>query len=110
MMRRLLLVLGLTLTGCPTEPNIPAPNPPPDTDQCDAMCKHLGPEGLKCEEGEDVYNNDLPGPEGVPNQTCADNCRELQGKGFFVNPRCVAIVPSCEVIEEYRQKQPDVCR
>jgi hypothetical protein len=74
------------------------------------MCDHIGPEGLRCEEGNPLYNNDLPGAEGVPNQSCKDNCEELQKKGFFVNPRCVATVQRCDQIEDYRQKQPDVCK
>ena len=74
------------------------------------MCDHIGPTGLKCEEGTPVYNNDLPGPANVPNQSCADNCKELQTKGVFVNPRCVSTVPSCDKIEDYRQKAVDACQ
>ncbi len=111
-MRRLILVLALALPGCPqTEPNVPPPpNPPVDTDLCEKMCEHIGPTGLKCEEGEPVYNNDVPGPANVPNQSCADNCRELQTKGVFVNPRCVILAPSCDQIESYRQKEVDACK
>lgn len=107
-MRR--LVLALVFLGCqPIEPVTPSPNPPPDTNLCARMCEHIGPAKLNCEEGEMVYNNDIAGPADVPNQTCADNCKELQDKGFFVNPRCVSIVPSCDQIESYRQKEPDAC-
>jgi len=58
-----------------------------------------------------VYNSDLPGPEGVPNQECADWCRELQDPShmYFVNPRCVSETPSCDKIEEYREKDHTVC-
>lgn len=101
------LWLFLILTGCPLQPSIPPPNPPVDTDLCDEMCTHL--QKLGCEEGMPVYNSDIPGPVDVPNQSCTDNCRELQDKGFFVNPRCVLGVPSCEAIEAYRQKQPKNC-
>ena len=106
------LVLGLLAVGCPgTDPPVtPSPNPPPDTNLCDQMCEHLGPNGLGCEEGKPVYNNDLPGPAGVPNQSCADNCRELQDKGFFVNPRCVILAPACQDIEPFRQKEPSTCK
>jgi len=112
MVRRLFLLALLVLQGCPPPvTNVtPAPTPPPDTDLCEKMCEHIGPKGLKCEEGEPVYNNDLPGPNGVPNQSCADNCRELQKKGFFVNPRCVITVQSCTEIEQARQKEPDACK
>lgn len=98
---------ALVLIGCPMEPPVPPPNPPVDTDWCGKMCGHL--KGLGCEEGQPLYNNDLPGPEGEPNQSCEDNCVELQDKGFFVNPRCVATVPTCEDIEPYRQKEPTAC-
>ena len=99
------LVVG---AGCPhVDPPIPPPNPPIDTDWCAQMCTHL--QTLKCEEGEKVYNNDLPGPAGVPNQTCAENCVELQDKGFFVNPRCVATVRTCDEIETVRQKEAATC-
>ena len=105
------IVLTLLLTGCPSNSNIPdpvvPPVPPPDTDWCVTMCDHLSKMG--CEEGEPVYNNDLPGPEGIPNQSCSDNCMELQDRGFFVNPKCVVDAPSCEMIENYRLREPDSC-
>lgn len=105
----LLSLVALLVIGCPktTDPPIPPPNPPVDTDLCSDMCEHL--DTLGCEEGKPVYNNDLPGPVDVPNQSCADNCKELQDKGFFVNPRCVLTVKSCEDIEPARQKQPEEC-
>jgi hypothetical protein len=110
---RVLAALTLTfgVTGCPPpEPKpIPPPNPPVDTDWCKAMCDHLGPDNLDCEEGTDVYNSDKPGPKDVPNQTCEDWCVEMQDKGLFLNPRCVSTVPSCREIEEYRQKEPKSC-
>ena len=113
-MRILLLVPFVLLAGCPpTEPADvpPSPSPikPPDTDLCDDMCSHIGPEGLKCEEGEDLYDDDFPGEPGVPNRTCAEDCRTLQGKGVFVNPRCIQMTPTCEEIEDYRAKDPETC-
>ena len=103
------LALALLLTGCPSTPDPlpPPPVPPPDTDLCTVMCDHLA--GLGCEEGKPVYNNDLPGPEGVPNQSCSENCQELQDRGFFVNPKCVIDAPSCATIEDYRLREPDSC-
>lgn len=109
-MKRLawLVFPAVWLLGCPpTQPPVPPPNPPVDTDKCGEMCDHL--KKLGCEEGEDLYNNDLPGPNGEPNQSCADNCKELQDKGFFVNPRCVAQVKTCEEIEPARQKESTTC-
>lgn len=71
------------------------------------MCKHLA--DLKCPEAEPVYNSDKPGPVDVPNQTCSDFCQEIQGNGVALNPKCVEIVPSCDLIEAYRQKDPASC-
>lgn len=76
------------------------------------MCYNIGPENLKCEEGEPVYNSDLPGPEGVPNQSCLAWCVEMQDQQhlYFLNPKCLSEVNSCEVIEEYRKKDPSTCK
>ena len=106
----MLLVPFIVLVGCPnTDLVVPPPNPPVDTDWCGRMCKHL--QGLGCEEGQPVYNNDKPGPPDVPNQSCEEWCTELQDPDhlYFINPRCVATVPSCEDIEPYRQKDPGEC-
>ena len=108
-MKYLFLLLPLMLVlGCPPrDAVVPPPNPPPDTNLCGNMCAHL--KQLGCEEAESVYNNDLPGPPDVPNQSCEDFCTEMQDKGVFVNPRCVALVESCENIETARQKEPETC-
>lgn len=103
----LMVLAPLAMFGCPMEPVVPPPNPPPDTNLCASMCDHLAK--LGCEEGKPVYNNDLPGPVDVPNQSCADNCTELQGKGFFVNTKCVLQVERCTQIEEFRQKDAATC-
>jgi len=71
------------------------------------MCAYL--EALQCDEGRDVYNDNLPGPEDVPNQSCEDFYSELQEQGFDVNPRCVLAAPNCKVIEDYRAKNPEDC-
>ena len=73
----------------------------PDSSYCDEMCEQL--RSLNCAEGEDYYDSDLPGEVGVPNATCEHFCTTQQDNGVFVNPRCVMTVPSCDVIEEYRQ-------
>lgn len=106
---RTLLFLALTLIACePTrEAPTPSPKPVPDSQLIPEMCKHLGPKaegGLGCEEGMPVYNSDIPGPPGVPNQSCVDFYTELQAKGYFVNPRCVMHVTACDQIEAARQK------
>jgi hypothetical protein len=108
-MRYLLLIAPL-LMGCPPpDLVVPPPNPPVDTDWCGRMCEHL--KGLGCEEGSPVYNNDLPGPLDVPNQTCEDWCMEMQDPEhlYFINPKCLSEVPSCDKIETYRQKDPQTC-
>jgi hypothetical protein len=110
-MRHLLLLVPFILLtiGCPPDPVVPPPNPPVDTDWCGRMCEHL--QDLGCEEGQPVYNNDKPGPEGVPNQSCEEWCVELQDPDhlYFINPRCVTMAPDCDSIEVYRKKDPAVC-
>ena len=104
MTRLLPLLLVSGLLGCHPDREAPSPNPPrpPDTEMCPQMCAHL--RELKCEEGSDYYDSDLPGPKGKPNATCEHFCKTQQDKGAFVNPRCVAQVPSCPQIEEWRKK------
>lgn len=106
------------LLGCPPpqkEPAVPPPNPPVDTDWCKQMCDHIGPKtaenpnALACEEGEPVYNSDLPGPKDVPNQSCLQWCEEMQNMGVFINPRCISTVPTCDDIEGYRQRDSKTC-
>lgn len=110
----MLALLVTVLSGCPhttdRESPSPAPITPPDTDLCERMCQHIGPMGLKCEEGEPVYDSDKPGPKDVPNETCAEFCKTSQGLGAFLNPRCVMLVPSCDQIEVYRKKDPETCK
>lgn len=92
--------------GC--GPNIPPrPGPAPHSDKIGEMCQHL--KAMNCEEGQDVYNDNLPGPEDVPNQSCEDFHLELQKQGFDVNPKCVIQSPDCESIEDYRAKSSDDC-
>ena len=88
----------------PTDPESPKPNPAkvPDSELCDEMCTHL--RSLGCEEGNDYYDNEKPGPVEVPNATCEDFCVVQQANGVFVNPRCVMEVPSCDLIETYRER------
>lgn len=105
-----LLIVAASLLGCPPiDPVVPPPTPPPDTDWCGTMCDHL--KRLGCEEGKDVYDNDKPGPVDVPNQTCQAWCTELQDPShvYFINPRCVTEVTSCDQIEAYRKKDPATC-
>lgn len=105
----LLATLLLLLLGCPAtrEAPTPSPKPVPDTELIPEMCRHIGPVsegGLGCDEGNPTYNSDLPGPPGVPNQSCVDFYTELQDRGYFVNPRCILLVTSCDQIEPARQK------
>jgi hypothetical protein len=103
------VLLALTLTACPPPREAPSPHPlpVPDTELIPGMCKHLGPKdqgGLGCDDGNPVYNSDLPGPAGVPNQSCVDFYTGLQNNGYFVNPKCVLSVTACDQVEAARQK------
>jgi hypothetical protein len=104
-MRKLLFVL--VLLGChpqDVKPSpAPSPTPAPVTSPCEDMCKAIGPDGLKCEEGQPTYDSDLPGPAGVPNQTCTAFCEKQQDNGVNLHPSCVAKVKSCDEIETARQ-------
>lgn len=109
MTKCLLTLVLLFIVGCPPkDPVLPPPNPPVDTDLCGEMCTHL--KSLGCEEGDDVYNNDIPGPVDEPNQSCEDWCAETQDKGVSINPRCVSQVESCEDIEVARHEDPESCK
>jgi len=92
------LFLALVLLGC--HPDLkPTPAPGPVTSMCAAMCRQIGPVsegGLGCPEGEPTYNDDLPGPVGVPNESCAAFCESQEKSG-------VAGVQSCSEIENARQ-------
>jgi hypothetical protein len=110
-MTRLLSVLaaGVFLTCSPADPAVPKPpvDEASDPTYCTAACKHLA--DLGCPEGEPVYNSDLPGPLDVPNQSCADWCKELQDRDAALNPRCLLLITDCTQIEEYRAKDPSTC-
>lgn len=108
-MRLVTLLLGLTfLLGCP-EPAVMSPTfvEIPDTDMCPSMCVHF--RDLHCAEGTNYYDNDKPGPKGIPNATCEEFCQRQQTNGVFENPRCLLKVPTCDLIETWRQKdcRPD---
>ena len=106
MMVRVVTLLLFTLS-CQVGPPAPAPIPPTDTDFCAPMCEHLSK--LGCEEGQPVYNSDLGGPVGVPNQSCTAFCEQVQEFGYFVNPRCVSQVTSCSDIADYQLRDPSTC-
>lgn len=94
----------LVLTSCPGPVPPPTPTPAPDTSFCGAMCDHIGPKGLNCPEGKPVYDSDLPGPPGVPNESCTDFCSKQQQNGVYLNAKCVSQVASCAEIEAARKK------
>lgn len=105
------LIFVLCLLGChpqdvKPDPN-PTPNPAPVVSDCEAMCQHIGPTkdgGLGCEEGNPIYDSDLPGTPGVPNESCTTFCEKQQENGVDLNPRCVVSVKSCGEIETARQQ------
>lgn len=102
-MRAIQFVLAFALLGCPPAPT-PAPSPAPSSSFCATMCDHIGPKGLNCPEGQQVYDSALPGTAGVPNESCTDFCTKQEKNGVFVNPKCVSQVTSCAGIEEARKK------
>ncbi len=106
----LLLAWTLALSCCTPQREAPSPHPavPPDTELCAPMCAALVKAG--CEEGKPTYDSDKPGPRGVPNISCTDLCIQLQGSGYFVNPKCVMQVTTCAKgteVEEARKKKCD---
>jgi hypothetical protein len=68
------------------------------------MCAHIGPTGMNCPEGQSVYDSDVAGPVGTPNESCTDFCSKQEQNGVFINPKCVAQVTSCADIEAARKK------
>jgi hypothetical protein len=111
-MKYLTLWLCLLVCACHQD-QIVKPTPKPDSDICVQMCDHIGPKekgGLGCEEGDPVYDSDKPGPKDVPNETCEEFCKITQNNGVSMNPRCVALVESCDQIEEARAKNPSTCK
>jgi len=95
---------AFALFGCPKQSTsvVNVAPIPTDTDLIPAMCTHL--QVLGCAEGKDLYDSDLPGPHGIPNETCAQFYEKQQDNGIFINPRCVMKVSSCADIESARQK------
>jgi hypothetical protein len=67
------------------------------------MCAHL--KQLGCEEGQDVYDSDVPGPKDVPNVPCETAYRKMQDNGAFLNPKCVLKVAACSEIEAARKRK-----
>jgi len=106
MIKHVSLILGLWLAvACAEQPT--AGFPPPNSDLCPKMCAHLA--DLKCPEAEALYNNDLPGPPDVPNETCTMFCTEMQDKYVNMSPKCVLAVTSCDGIEPARALDPVTC-
>lgn len=101
---KLPLLAALVLVGCPA-PVTPSPNPfpVPNTDECGAMCSVL--HSLGCVEGKDVYDSDVAGDAGVPNETCTQDCQKQQGNGVFYNPICVKHITACLQIETVRKQR-----
>lgn len=97
-MKRLTLLgflLGIALTlasaGCPSEAGqIPDPivTPQSGSEWCDKAEENL--RALGCPEGE-------PTKKG---KRFADVCRETQENGIGLNPKCLAEIKSCDVIDK----------
>jgi hypothetical protein len=94
----------LFLSGCiPLEAQQDTtPRPVPEGSPCAQMCEHIGPNGLGCEEGQPVYDSDVAGPPGVPNESCVTFCNKQLDNGVDIFPECIARVKSCDEIEDAR--------
>jgi len=102
------LLAAALLWGCPQqEAEIPAPPPGPASDPtfCEEACQVF--QDKACEEGEDLYNSDLDGEPGEPNQTCVEWCHELQDRKAALNPKCTRLIEVCDQIEDYRLRNPE---
>jgi len=110
-----ILLVSSLLCGCgscdPQDPVVPEPPPGPASDPtyCAEACQTW--QTLGCEEGNAVYNSDLPpggaGGATAPNQSCVDWCHELQDRKAAINPKCTRLVVRCDQIEEYRLRNPE---
>jgi hypothetical protein len=96
MLRRVLFLMFLALTACegcppmgPTpDPVQPRPTPiPTDTEWCDLAENKLTE--LNCIESQ-------PTKKGVHFGAL---CKELQSKGIFVNPKCLAEIKTCAEVD-----------
>lgn len=97
----ILSLVALLIIGCPQDPpKSPNPYPAPDSDMCGSMCSYLIQ--LGCDEGKPLYDSDLPGPVGIPNESCEVWCKKQQTNGIFLNPRCVMKAQSCGEVEALR--------
>ena len=103
-MRAIPFIFTVLVLSCNTVPAVQIPTPAAGGASCAAMCAHIGPTGLNCPEGQAIYDSSLPGPAGVPNESCTDFCTKQTANGVFLNPACIAQVTSCAGIEAARQQ------
>ena len=105
------MVITVMFAGCLCK-SPPVANPPKLTDQnkCEDACKHIGPEGLNCEEGKPVVmtrsckegNSCKVGEAcvaGMCEVSCTKFCIDTQDNGVWLNPICVSKVSSCDQID-----------
>lgn len=105
------LAFAVAFVGCLCKAP-PVANPPKLTDQdkCEAACKHIGPEGLKCPEGNAVVmtrsckdtSSCKVGQScvaGMCEVSCTKFCIDTQDNGVWLNPGCVSSVTSCDQID-----------
>lgn len=85
------LVVALALAACSgPAPGSETPEPPPDTDWCEAAEKRL--ETLECRDprGDPMWVN-------RDGERFAATCRMIQEQGAVpINPRCIAQAETCE--------------
>lgn len=96
------IVVSFSGTACRQNEPEWDPAPVSDTEYCDAACQHIGPEGLRCEEGEPIAMTQAGCDSGVDEVncvSCAKFCEDTQSNGVWLAPRCVMNVRSCEEID-----------
>ena len=103
-------IIGIFL-GCPRTTEI-TPTPPEINDQamCKVACDHIGPEGLRCDEGLpiDMGKACLADTQCDTHQlcsagrcivTCERFCIDTENNGVWLDPTCVSTVKSCSEID-----------
>lgn len=105
-----LVLISIIFVGCPQNPGV-TPQPPVITDQmlCPVACEHIGPRGLKCEDGNPIDMgivcktiedcNKGSCVAGKCLVSCEQFCVDTENAGVWLDPGCVSTIASCDQIE-----------
>jgi hypothetical protein len=96
------ILLAAAATACPH-----TTTPTEYDDGIAAMCGKF--RDLGCQEGLDIYNDNLPGDKDVPNQTCEQFFGELRINGIDFSASCLAEITDCDQIETVRYAKTPTC-